>query len=94
LLGNDRDHLFNAIENTLPLSIVLEIGAVQKPAPLGAFLRSGADCLLHLGVAGPPLNALLDSMRRKPYRFHSAPAAAFSAAAPGPLVHEQLQHVR
>jgi hypothetical protein len=49
--------------------IVLETGAVQEPAPLGAFLRACADGLLHLGVAGSAVNALLSGMRRKSHRF-------------------------
>jgi len=66
----ERRHL---ADKSPPLSIVLEIGAVQEPAPLGAFFGSSADGPLHLGVAGSVLNALLGGVRRKSYRFHSAP---------------------
>jgi len=45
--------------------IVLEIGAVQEPAPLGGFFGSSADGLLHLGAADSSLNTLLGGVRRK-----------------------------
>ena len=45
--------------------IVLEIGAVQEAAPLGAFFGSSADGPLRLGPAGPVVNALLAGMRRE-----------------------------
>jgi len=60
--GNIERHLS---DKSPPLSIVLEIGAVQEAAPLGAFFGSSADGPLRLGPAGPVVNALLAGMRRE-----------------------------
>jgi tetratricopeptide (TPR) repeat protein len=46
--GNIERHL---ADKSLPLSIVLGIGAVQEAAPLGAFFGSRADGPLRLGEA-------------------------------------------